>query len=57
MNRHALKVERRIRLWIAQQEADMSRYSRDGAPGSRTGGPSVRLPSAIELPARERQPF
>ena len=56
MNLHALKVERRIRLWIAQQEADVTGHSRDGAPGSGAGRPSVRLPSAIALPPRERRP-
>jgi hypothetical protein len=54
MNRHALKVERRIRIWIAQQEMDMSSREGKGGQGPRAGTPAVRMPPALELPDRER---
>ena len=54
MNLYATKIERRIRMWIAQQEMDSSRYRGDGAKAARTGTPGVRLPPALDLPDRER---
>ena len=46
MNQLAMKVERRIKLWIAQQEALVTRRP------ERT--PAVRLPPATNIPPRAR---
>jgi hypothetical protein len=55
MNRHALKLERRIRIWIAQQEMDVSsRREGKGGQGPRSATPAVRMPPALDLPDRER---
>jgi len=53
MNRQATRLERRIRIWIAQQEMEISRYRGKGAE-ARTGAPAVRMPPALDLPDRER---
>jgi hypothetical protein len=54
MNLNATKIERRIRLWIAQQETEISRYRGKGAQGPRPGAPAVRMPPALDLRDRER---
>jgi hypothetical protein len=53
MNRHETRIERRIRLWIAQQEMEIGRYRGKGAD-ARPGAPGVRMPPAVDLPERER---
>ena len=53
MNLQATKIERRIRLWIAQQEMEISRYRGRDAE-ARPGAPVVRMPPALDLPDRER---
>ena len=54
MTLNATKIERRIRLWIAQQETEISRYRGKGAQGPRPRAPAVRMPPALDLPDRER---
>jgi hypothetical protein len=54
MNLYATKIERRIRLWIAQQEMEVRRYSGKGDQGARPGAPAVRMPPALDPPDRER---